>query len=301
MQELYELIAHTTAKESHVMITGESGTGKELVAQTIHQLSDRKEQSFVPVNCGAIPDNLLESEFFGYRRGAFSGADRDHAGYFDQAHQGTLFLDEVGELSPMLQVKLLRALESGEYTPLGSTLPNIANLRIISATNRDPKELVRTGDMRKDFFYRLSTISIELPPLRERTEDLPLLIEHLLDQHRDGRGMLPILPARVYQILLNHDWPGNIRELQHALERYFTVKRLDLPGSEDMTAVNHDDCPVLETALESQNFQEAVEAFEKQFLRKMLQQRRWHKSETAQALGIGRKTLYRKMKQFGLI
>jgi PAS domain S-box-containing protein len=302
MQEIYELIAHTAATDANVIVNGESGTGKELVARTIHRLSDRGERSFVPVNCGAIPENLFESEFFGHRKGAFTGADRDKAGYFDEAHQGTLFLDEVGELSPLLQVKLLRAIEQGEYMPVGSNTHKTVDVRIIAATNRDLEQQVSQGLMREDFFYRLSVIAVQVPPLRERKEDLPLLIDHFLGQHQ-ADDSCPVLPARVYQILLNHDWPGNIRELQNVLQRYVTVKRLEFPGSRGPAAIalNHDNCPVLETASASQNLQEALEAFEKQFLQKVLEQHHWHKSNTAEALGIGRKTLYRKMKQFGLI
>ena len=301
MQELYELLAHAAASDANVLISGDSGTGKGLVARSIHQFSERKERPFVQVNCGAIPENLLESEFFGYRKGAFTGADRDKAGLFDQAHEGTLFLDEVAELSPMLQVKLLQAIEEGHYIPLGSTQSKKVNVRIIAATNQDLETQVFHGSMREDFFYRLSVISVHLPPLRERREDLPLLIDHFLDRHSSSDER-PVLPARIYQALINHDWPGNIRELQNVLERYLTVKRLEFPGSRGPALeLNHENCPVLETAIESQNLQEALDSFEKQFLRKMLEQHRWHKSHTADALGIGRKTLYRKMKQFGLL
>ncbi len=301
MQEIYELAAHTAASDANVMITGESGAGKGLIARTIHHLSDRQDHAFVSVNCGAVPDSLFESEFFGYRKGAFTGADRDKSGYFDQAHQGTLFLDEVGELSPLLQVKLLQAIEEGQYMPVGSTVHKTVDVRTIAATNRNIEEQMHTGAMREDFFFRLSVITIHAPPLRERKEDLPLLIEHVLEQYRthDSR---PVLPARVFQALLHHDWPGNIRELQNVLQRYLTLKRLEFPGSRGaISANNHEGCPVLETEVESKNLQEAVEAFEKQLLLRTLEQHHWHKIQTAQALDIGRNTLYRKMKQFDLL
>ncbi|MCP4398518.1 MAG: PAS domain S-box protein [bacterium] len=198
MQEIYEMIAHAAATDANVLISGESGTGKGLLARTIHQLSDRKDQNFVPVNCGAVPETLFESEFFGYRKGAFSGANRDKAGYLDRAHQGTLFLDEVGELNPFLQVKLLRVLDLQEYMPLGGNIHKTADLRIIAATNRDVTEQLRQGAMREDFFYRINVVNISIPPLRERKKDLPLLIDHLLEQYSPGEERA-ILPLNVLQ------------------------------------------------------------------------------------------------------
>ncbi|MCP4406017.1 MAG: response regulator, partial [bacterium] len=230
MQEIYEFIAQAAASDASVMICGESGTGKELVARTIHQRSERRERECVAVNCGAIPENLFENEFFGHRKGAFTGADRNKPGYFDLAHQGTLFLDEVGELSPILQVKLLRAIEQGEYHPVGSHTAKTVDVRIIAATNRNVEEMLHEGAMREDFFFRLNVISIAIPPLRERREDIPLLIEHVWEQcHKDIE--FSTLPGHILHQLYHHDWPGNIRELQNVLQRYLTVNRLEFPGS----------------------------------------------------------------------
>jgi len=301
MQDIYELIAHTAATDANVVISGETGTGKELIAHTIHQLSDRGKHAFVPINCGAIPEALFEREFFGHRKGAFTGADQDKAGYFDLAHQGTLFLDEIGELSPILQVKLLRAVENGEYIPLGTNTSKTVDVRIVAATNRDLEEQVQQGTMRDDFFFRLNVILIAIPPLRDRKEDLPLLIDHFLDQHSKGASR-PRLPGHVLQRLYHHDWSGNIRELQNVLQRYLTVNRLEFPGStRSISGAGHEGCANLEIAVANQTLQEILEAFEKQVLLKALEQHRWHKVKTAQTLGIGRKTLYRKMKQFGLM
>ncbi|MCP4402483.1 MAG: PAS domain S-box protein, partial [bacterium] len=240
MQEIYELIAHTAATDANVVILGESGTGKELIARTIHQLSDRQEHALVAINCGAIPDNLFESELFGHRKGAFTGADRDKQGFFDAAHKGTLFLDEVGELSPAMQVKLLRALESGEYIPVGENTPRHADVRVIAATNRNLAEQLRQGVIRQDFFYRINVVTMTLPPLRDRREDIPLLVDRFL-KHGDGGKQRTTLPGKIVEALYKYDWPGNIRELQNVLQRYLTVGRLDLTGAGAVESVEQGD------------------------------------------------------------
>ncbi|MCP4400507.1 MAG: sigma-54-dependent Fis family transcriptional regulator, partial [bacterium] len=296
MQEIYELVASASASDAHVTISGESGTGKELIAHTIHQLSERCKQAFVPVNCGAIPESLFESEFFGYRKGAFTGADRNKAGLFDQAHHGTLFLDEVGELSPLLQVKLLRAIDCGEYMPLGSNTAKKVDVRIVTATNRNLEEQVEKKLMREDFFYRIQVISIEVPSLRERKEDIPLLIDHVLKQYNTG-GDHPALPGKIAEVLYTYDWPGNIRQLQNVLQRYLTVKRLDFLGPGSTMPAEVDDSEVMQQSL---TLQDAIETFEKQFLMKTLERHHWQKAKAATTLGIERRTLYRKIKKFGL-
>ena len=299
IQEIYELIASASASDAHVVISGESGTGKELIAHTIHQLSERRKQVFVPVNCGAIPEPLFESEFFGYRKGAFTGADRNKAGLFDQAHHGTLFLDEVGELSPLLQVKLLRAIDRGEYMPLGSNTIKKVNVRIVTATNRNLEEQVRKGLMREDFFYRIQVISFNVPPLRERKEDIPLLIDHFLKQYNKG-GAHPTLPGKVAEALYMYDWPGNIRQLQNVLQRYLTVKRLDFLGPGSAIPAEVDDISNSEAMQQSLTLQDAIDVFEKQFIIKTLERHHWQKTKAATILGIERRTLYRKIKKFGL-
>ena len=300
MQEIYELIAHASATESSVLITGDSGTGKELIAWEIHQLSPRKDSNFVPVNCGAIPGTLFESEFFGYRKGAFTGADQDKAGYFDQAHQGTIFLDEVAELSPLLQVKLLRAVELGEYMPVGSNTSKKVDVRIIAATNRDLSKLLRQGEMRKDFFYRLNVVAITVPPLRERKEDLPLLIDHLLERFSHARQRVT-LPAKILQVLYTYDWPGNIRELQNVLQRYLTTGHLSFFGTGSAEHEAEDQISGTEILEAGVELREALDAFEKRYITRMLEQQQWRKGKTAALLGIPRRTLYRKMKKFGLL
>jgi PAS domain S-box-containing protein len=295
MQELYELIAQAATTDANVLIMGESGTGKELVARTIHRLSNRGEHAFVPVNCGAIPETLFESEFFGHRKGAFTGADRDKTGFFDGAHKGTLFLDEVGELTPTMQVKLLRALETGEYTPVGVHTPRQADVRIIAATNKNLTEQRQKGLMREDFFYRIDVVMMTIPPLRKRKEDLPLLIEYFLDRY-DPQKTRTDLPGKILEALRKYDWPGNIRELQNVLQRYLTVGHLHFTEieSEDVVAQH------MEHAPDDLRFYETLEGLEKRLITQALERHHWHRSNAAAALGIPRRTLHRKMKKLGL-
>jgi PAS domain S-box-containing protein len=297
MQEVYQRIVKASASEANVVISGASGTGKELVARTIHQQSTRHKQAFVPVNCGAVPESLFECEFFGHRKGAFTGADRDQPGYFDQAHRGTLFLDEIDELGPAMQVKLLRVLQDGEYTPLGDTVSKTADVRIIVATNKDLRELLYQRLIREDFFYRIRVITINLPPLRERKEDIPLLIDHFLEQYGKEK-VCSTLPGRVVEMLRAYDWPGNVRELQNELQRYLTEQRLEFIGNVPVKPDEHDE---VKLALEGQGFYETVEAFEKRLILSALQQNLGHREKTAAMLDILPRTLYRKMKKYGLL
>ena len=220
MLRALETAGKVARHRSPVLLTGESGTGKELMARLIHRESDRADEPFVPVNCGAIPETLLESEFFGYMRGAFTGADNDRAGLFEAAEGGTLFLDEVGELPTVLQVKLLRALQDGEIRRLGGTATSQVDVRIVSATNIDLRAAVQAGEFRQDFYYRLAVIPIHLPPLRERTEAIPDLTHHLLERLRQRLNVkvAEISPAAM-KLLLAYPWPGNIRELENVLEQ----------------------------------------------------------------------------------
>lgn len=296
MQEMYELLAHAAASDFYVAIYGESGTGKELVAQTVHAMSDRHEQAFVTVNCGAIPETLFESEFFGHRKGAFTGAYSDKRGYFEAAHNGTLFLDEVGELNPLMQVKLLRALENGEYTPVGEHRARKADVRVVAATNKDLKDLVQRELMRQDFFYRIHVVTITVPPLRNRKEDLPLLIEHFLTRY--SRDKQPAtLPGRILEAMYTYDWPGNIRELQNELQRYLTTRRLEF--IQTLTTEPGTGSEAFDESFGQQGLgiQEAVEAFEKRLILKTLEQQGGHKGKTAEMLHINPKTLYKKMKK----
>jgi len=300
MQQVYELMTKAAASNKEVLIRGESGTGKELVARTIHQLSKREKQTFVPVNCGAIPESLFEREFFGHKKGAFTGADRDKQGFFDAAHRGTLFLDEIGDLSLAMQVKLLRAIESGEYTPIGENTPKKTDVRIIAATNRDLPEMVVNGFMREDFFYRIHVIVITTPPLRDRKDDIPLLIEHIMKRYVEHKT-LPTLPGKILEALYNYDWPGNIRQLQNTLYRYLTVGSLDFITPRAIETVEGQS-PEEKTLLQPESpLSEAVERIEKHLILKALELHRWHREKTATALGIPRRSLFRKMKHHGLI
>jgi PAS domain S-box-containing protein len=225
MQDVFELILKAATTEDNVFVSGESGTGKELVAQAIHKLSDRKDKSFVAVNCAAIPENLIESEFFGTSRGAFTGANSDKKGYLEAAEGGTLFLDEIGDISPSLQVKLLRAIDGGGFSPVGSRRIVYPSIRIIAASNKDLEKLVDSGSMRQDFFFRIHVIPIHLPPLRERGDDLFMLINHFLKLYSSSESITTFSPENL-ETLKNHPWPGNVRELQNVLRRYIALKSL---------------------------------------------------------------------------
>ena len=321
MQELYEFILQAAVTQANVIIYGESGTGKELVARAIHETSDRSRKGFVTVHCGAIPETLMESEFFGYKKGAFTGANMDKLGYLDEANGGTLFLDEVGEIGLNMQVKLLRAISGDGYTPVGSNTVISPDIRIIAATNRNLRDLVKRGTMREDFFYRIHILPIYLPPLRERKEDLPLLVDHFIQLHDKKH---PPLAGHVLESLLNYDWPGNIRELQNVLHRYLTLKRLDFGGmpitgqtrSEAITLKDEDSIPEAFPASPLNHGREkpsqdniaiikkesamTLKANEKDLIMKALLENHWHRRRTAESLGIDRKTLCRKMQKFGL-
>ncbi len=298
MQEVYELIMKAAGSEANVIILGESGTGKELVARAVHDMSYSADKPFVPVNCGAVPENLVESEFFGHRKGAFTGAHIDKTGYFQTADGGTLFLDEVGELGLNIQVKFLRALESGEYIPLGDTQVCKSKFRVISATNKDFSEMVNKGKVREDFYYRISIIPIVTPPLREKKEDIPLLIEHFLWLYGKGKKA-PIIPGRIMEILYNYNWPGNVRELQSVIQRYLAVGNFDfltIDGKSKNTEVNISG----DLSDSVRDLRSAMMTFEKRYILSALNQNRWNRGKVAAALGIDPKTLYTKMRKIGL-
>ncbi|HNR13386.1 MAG TPA: sigma-54 dependent transcriptional regulator [Thermodesulfobacteriota bacterium] len=296
MQQVYEQILQAASSEANVVILGESGTGKELVARAIHAMSGRADHDFIPVNCGAIPENLVESEFFGHRKGAFTSAHAERKGYFDAAKEGTLFLDEVGELGLSMQVKLLRAVESGEYTMLGDTTPQKASVRIIAATSRNLREMVKRGIMREDFYYRISVISVVLPALRDRRDDIPLLVFHFIEHY--ARGKKVHVPGKIMEALYRYDWPGNIRELQNVIQRFLTVGKL---GLEDSITKPHEGRTTIPLPEEIRSLETATDEFERCYIRKVLEENRWSKAKTAAALQIDPKTLYRKMKRVGLI
>jgi PAS domain S-box-containing protein len=297
MQEVYELILNAAATDANVIIYGESGTGKELVAKSIHENCDRKDNQLVYVNCGAIPENLVESEFFGYKKGAFTGASKDKHGYLDLAAGGTLFLDEVGDIPMNLQIKLLRAIEGGGYTPVGGSELKKPDVRIIAATNRDLKEAVRQGLIRPDFLYRIHVIPIHLPPLCKRRDDIPLLIEHFLSRYNPET--VPPLTPNIINALKKYNWPGNVRELHNTLKRWVTLKKLDFMEFDIGRAPEED---VVENVAFSENISlsDAIEALEIRLISKRLEENHWHKGDTANALRIDPKTLTRKIKQYNI-
>jgi len=295
MQEVFDNIAKASKTSAHVIVYGESGTGKELVSKAIHDLSDRAKGNFVPVNCAAIPEKLMESEFFGYKKGAFSGATQDKKGLLELADGGTLFMDELGEIDLNMQAKLLRAIEGGGFLPVGGRETVYPDIRIIAATNKNPEDLVKGGLMREDFFYRISIIPVTLPPLRDRLEDLPFLIHHFLEKLGMG-DTLPVVPSHVTNRLQAHAWPGNIRELQNVVHRYVTMNRLDLPQPEEtrpLETPRREDGPPIPLNL-------VLEEAEKAHILRTLETTRWQKAKTAEILGIHRKTLFRKLKSYGI-
>lgn len=294
MKDVFDLIMKAASVDDNVIVYGESGTGKELVARAIHDHSRRYDHPYVPVNCGAIPETLFESEFFGHKKGAFTGASQDKEGYLARADQGTLFLDELGEISLMGQVKLLRAIEGGGFTRVGGAEIKMPDLRIIAATNRNLLERVERGEMRRDFFYRIHVIPIHLPPLRERRDDIPLLVEHFLKSYPSG-SLHEVTPD-VLDAFMRYDWPGNIRELQNALYQYFTLGTISLGGHE--VVVRDGSRPPARP--DDKSLTEAMDAFEQEYIRSVLEANAWHRSRTAEALGVDRRTLFRKMKQYDL-
>lgn len=294
MKKVYELVSQAAASNFHVIITGESGTGKELVAKTIYKLSSRKKKAFVAVNCSAITESLFEREFFGHKKGSFTGADREQPGFFDEAHGGTLFLDELGELKSNMQVKLLRVLENGEYFPVGETKPRKADARIISATNQDLPALVRQGSFREDLFYRIHVIDIELPPLRERREDIPLLVEFFLASFPSKRKKT-LLTGKMLDALSHYDWPGNVRELQNTMQRFLVTNQITLPGGRSLFAAGVDDALNIADGLHT-----AVEDLECRLIRETLRRMMGNRSKTSELLKISRWTLQRKMDKYNL-
>ena len=300
MKEVYELIVKAGQSNASVMIYGESGTGKELVARAIHSCSANIRDRFVTLNCGAIPSNLIESEFFGYARGAFTGADKDKTGYLKAADGGTLFMDEIGEIDLNLQVKLLRVIEGHGFHPIGSKDVERPVIRFITATHRDVFHLVRDGKMRQDFFFRINVFPIELPPLRERKEDIPLLVDHFLKVLNAPERLCP-LPAEYMATFMAYDWPGNIRELQNLIHRYIAVGELDLTLMARESSSREDASPAGGGSPEVKNetrLKEIMQAYERRVLIDMLNTHRWKKKKVADILGINRKTLFEKIKKY---
>ncbi len=300
LMEVLSQVRKIADSDSTVLLTGESGTGKELVARAIHQQSYRSEKPFITVNCGALPEGLLESELFGHIKGSFTGAIKDKDGLFKVASEGVFFLDEVGEMSPRIQVKLLRVLQEKEIVPVGGTSPIKVDIRLIAATNADLENEVSMGRFRKDLFYRLNVIPINIPPLRERKEDIPLLIDYFLKRYgQEPDGQEKKISAEAKKILCNHNWPGNIRELENILERAVTLQ-------DDNTIVEKDlpekiikgQGRVLAKTKELEN--PTLETIEKAYIFWILRESGWQKQRAAEILGIDPSTLYRKIEKYEL-
>jgi len=295
MQALFELARAAAQSASTILVLGESGTGKELLARAIHAESPRSTGSFVAVSCAALTETLLESELFGHEKGAFTGATFRKKGKFELAHGGTLFLDEIGDISPKLQLDLLRALEERRFYRVGGTEPIHVDVRIIAATNRDLHKAVQEGKFREDLYYRLNVIAVTLPPLRERKEDIPLLVEHLLDQLSVETGKrLEGVAAEAMDLLMAYHWPGNVRELKNVLERGAVVAKGPIIGAEDLGL------PPSEGEGPNGGSAASLKEMERRHILKVLKEHNWHMTRSAQALGIDRVTLYHKIKKYGL-
>lgn len=298
MRQIFELLPQVAASTSTVLLCGETGTGKELLARAIHNLSPRSSESFVAVNCGALPDTLLESELFGYKSGAFTGAKRDKPGRFSQAHGGTIFLDEIGDISQALQIRLLRVLQEKQVEPLGSTSPVSTDVRVVAATNRDLGKMVEEGEFRQDLFYRINVIRIDIPPLRERKEDIPLLVDHFVSKFNRIQGKaVEGVSAEALARLMAHDYPGNVRELENRIEHAFVLCENGWiqPGHlpEGIGRIEPSE-------IAQKNFHEAVNAFEAHLIRDAMRENSYNRLKTAQSLGIHKTTLFRKMKALGI-
>jgi len=300
MQEVFSRVEAASASRASVLIQGESGTGKELIARAIHYNSELSDQPFVTVNCSALSESLLESELFGHVKGAFTGAVKDRRGRFEEAHGGSVFLDEIGELSQAIQVKLLRVLQEREVERVGETRPRKVDIRIITATHRNLESLVSQGMFRQDLYYRLKVFPISIPPLRDRQEDIPLLISHFMAKQNEatGKGVQGVEPQAM-RVLLDHDWPGNVRELENAVEHAFVL------SSSEMLTIGDLPREIVEAAerraASDHHFAKPDgSAVDRQRLLELLQACQWNKAEVARKLGVSRTAVWKYMKKWGI-
>jgi DNA-binding NtrC family response regulator len=293
MQEIFDLISRVAPTDSTVLITGESGTGKELIARAIHGNSNRAYMPFIAVSCGALPDSLLESELFGYEKGAFTGADHPRKGRFEMAQGGTLFLDEIGEISLKTQVDLLRVLQEREIRRLGGDMNVKIDVRIVAATNRDLKKAIEEKRFREDLFYRLNVIAIHVPPLRERREDIPLLAKAFVHKYclEMNRGEVKISPSAM-KLLMDYQWPGNVRELENVIERSIVIGR----GNDILPS----DLPFTEEQKADRGYPKSLKLLEKAHIERILDETDWNVSRASRELEIDRQTLYNKMQRYGI-
>ena len=295
MRRVFEVLPRIAESESTVLILGESGTGKELLARAIHELSRRRDKPLVTVNCAAMPDTLLESELFGYKAGAFTDARTDKPGRFALAESGTVFLDEIGDVSPAVQVKLLRVLQDRTYEPLGGTEPVRADVRIIAATNQDLQRLIRRKEFREDLYYRINVVSIELPPLRKRKDDIPLLVEHFVRHFSklQGKSIEGVTPE-VLRVLMDHDFPGNVRELENVIEHAFALCTGGLIRLEDLPKA------LVPEVSGASPVGSSFEQAEGRVVYDALERHGWNRKAAADELGIHKTTLWRKIRKLGL-
>ena len=301
MRQCLELAIKAAASRSHVLLLGESGTGKELVARMIHEESARKDKPFVPVNCSAIPEALLESHLFGHRRGAFTDAREDRSGLFQEAAGGTIFLDEIGDMPLALQVKILRVLQEGEIHPLGAPMPIPVDVRVIAATHRDLEARVASGEFRQDLFYRLHVLVIRIPALRERPDDILPLAAHFLAKHgeRHGRPGCTLAPEALH-LLVRHGWPGNVRELENTIERCIVLGRREEISAEDLPeSIGPRGTPLQETNLPESYARRSMAEVEREHILRVLNATDGNKAAAARMLGLDRKTLSRKLAAWG--
>ncbi|MDQ4120834.1 MAG: sigma-54 dependent transcriptional regulator [Acidobacteriota bacterium] len=301
LQNVFRLVEKVAATNTNILIQGESGTGKELIARAIHHHSPRAAKPFLAVNCGALPESLLESELFGHTKGAFTGAVSDKKGLFRSAEGGTVFLDEIGEISQAMQVRLLRALQEHEVTPVGSSTPVKFDARIIAATNRDLEKAVAAGNFREDLFYRLNVIEIWLPPLRERREDIPLLVRHFIKKiARTQNALEKSIASDAMAALVSYNFPGNVRELENAVERAFTLSGNEIDLASLPPRIKNSAAHALPVR-DTESFRPTLEEIERRYIFEILNSVNQDKTEAANILGIDLSTLYRKLKRYDAV
>jgi PAS domain S-box-containing protein len=296
MQKIFKILPHVAESESTILIQGETGTGKELLARAIHNLSRRKDKPFLAINCGALPDSLLESELFGYKAGAFTNATKDKPGRFEVAKGGTILLDEIGDISPAFQARLLRVLEEGEFQPLGAVKTRKTNARIIAATNKNLKHLVERGDFRRDLFYRINVVNLNLPPLRERKEDIPLLVKRFINKlNKLRQRAITGLDQEALKSIINHDFPGNIRELENIIEHAFILCPNGLIQISHLPAGMKSAATQPPEKIFTGGLKKKLKVTEAQTIIDTLKQNNYNRLAAAKALGMHKSTLFRKI------